>query len=789
MQYNQQNNSIFTKKSKSSIYGNILGRIRSNLRCLGSVIFRCLCPYDRQVKEAAQKHSSSFIKAFESIFLSLLLGLSRPSGLLSPFALGALCCADASRALLFYIGSAISCLFSGTGAIIEFITFFLLYFTRKNLTSGSFSEKPQIRIITAFTVSLFIGACSLFTNTISADEVFSFLTYVCLSVSCTYLFYPVLCGKENGFSESYRLLSLYAITLCTVPAICRINLFGIDFALIYTCFLTLCFSRARGPVYGCVAGFILGFACSNPLSSAPLGVAGLISGFLFTKSVFISLSCFSLSVFFIASYLFGFSALSEFLPYSCAASLFFLLFGDKAARLFKSKRSLSKARFSSRQATSGKDEFDRVSESLSGLSSILFKLSNHLKNPSSAETGDIFDNAFRDTCASCSLSSFCYAKKECNLRAVRSRVITLLSEGRFEENDLSKMLLDKCIKSSELYKYISEHYSELCFLTMKANRTGTVANLYNSMSHLIKATSKTDKENSLRDARLEKLIGTALKKIGVEFSYAEVLGTRNKEIFIHGIAADKIPCTSSELSSYLSKECNMKISEPAFDISDSADMIMKFTRGDILSLEYAQCCISKQEGTVSGDTVSFFDTDKGYFYSIIADGMGCGKVAAATSRLTCIFLEKLLCAGTAKNVCLEMLNNLLLSKSDETFSTVDLLEVDKLNASAYFIKAGAAPSFVLRNSRLYKIASETPPVGIIPSFSAESTRFSLEKGDVIIMVSDGVITSDSDARWLSELIRLDSSSDPALLAGELIERAKNIGGRTDDASACVIRVI
>ena len=168
--------------------------------------------------------------------------------------------------------------------------------------------------------------------------------------------------------------------------------------------------------------------------------------------------------------------------------------------------------------------------------------------------------------------------------------------------------------------------------------------------------------------------------------------------------------------------------------------------------------------------------------------MGSGKVAAATSRLSCVFLEKMLRAGTSKTVCLEMLNNLLLSKNDETFSGIDLLEIDKLTGCAYFIKAGAAPSFVLRDSRLYKICSETPPVGIIPSFSAESTRFSLEKGDLIIMLSDGVITADSDGVWLSELIHLDRDNEPAFLASSLIDKAKTINSRLDDASACVIKI-
>ena len=64
-----------------------------------------------------------------------------------------------------------------------------------------------------------------------------------------------------------------------------------------------------------------------------------------------------------------------------------------------------------------------------------------------------------------------------------------------------------------------------------------------------------------------------------------------------------------------------------------------------------------------------------------------------------------------------------------------------------------------------------------------------EKGDIIFMVSDGVIRSDSDALWISELININADNEPALLAGELIERARECTNMCDDASACVIKII
>ena len=772
----------FPESKKNSFFRNI----RNSLRCLGAVITRSLLPFDTSGENAKAKNAL-FNKRLSLSSVGFLLGLAGVSDLEnSPFSTAFLCAAFGSGSTFSYIGTSLASLFFGVSGMIQFISLTLIYLLRKTFSSSEFAEKTPTRLIYSLLSSLFIGTAKLLSTTPSADDFLTLFCFVSLCVICTYLYIPILCGKKQDASAGLLFISLLSICVSTVPAFSYVSFFGINARLIYAGIITLMFCKTKGPIFGCVAGFILGFACPDPMMSAPLGVAALLCGYLFPKSRLLSVISFPLSTLTISVYLFGFSALSQIFPFTACSALLFLTFSDNIPKIF-SKGQVQRHKKSERREGAG--ELEKVSDTLSGISAIIYKLANHLKSPSSEDTGAIFDNAFSSVCENCSQNLMCYAKRECNLPSVRSRVISVLRDGKLETEEFSKMLLGKCIRTCELCDYINSHYSELCFLTMKSGRTGSVAHLYKSMSHLLTATSENMAKKEVRDTRLEKAISTALSKISVDFSHVTVYGTRDKQVLIHGIKADKIPCSSKELLAYLSEKCGMLFSNPSFDISDSADMVMKFSRGEIIGVEYAQCCLAKKDESVSGDTVSFFETDGGYFYSVIADGMGSGKRAAASSRLSCVFLEKLLTAGTAKNVCLELLNNLLLSKNDETFSGIDLLEIDKLGSGAFFIKAGAAPSFILRKSRLYKISSETPPVGIIHSFSAESTRFSLEKGDLIFMVSDGVIRSEGDALWLSELININTDNEPALLAGELIERAREYGNLCDDASACVIRII
>lgn len=771
--------------NKYGVFSGMAKSLRLRLSCIGSVISRYLSPFDYTDKKAGlQKRKKLYSASFYTV-ISFLLGISKLSMGIYPFGLSVLISVYGKMSLYSFFGSALSTLMQGYKGVIQFITFLLIFFIRKNISKGEFKESLKARIALSFIFSFFLGLCSLFYSRINAHTILSVITYIILSTGCTYLFSSVFCTHRNKLSNSRYLISIFALCVCLIPAFSRLGTKHFDISLIFACCITLWISKAKGPIYGCVCGFIMGFACTNPLFSAPLGIGGLISGFVFTKSIIVACVTFPVCSLFTGIYVFGINGVLSFLPFTAAASLVFLIIYRFIPDVFSV--TAKKVQISKVNSTS-LNEFEKVSDSLSGLSAIIHKFAEHLKSPSSYETGAVIDSAFSKVCASCSMSNLCYAKKECNFPAVRNKMISVLRSRPINEEEFSKMLLDKCIKSRELCDIINSSYSELNFLTMKSNRTQTVACLYNSMSHLIKSTSKQEYDSKTRDEMLEQSVSNALIRIGVEFSSISVKGTRCKEISVQGIRADKIPCSSKDLADYLSAECRTRFSEPSFDITDNADLVMKFTRGEIIQLEYAQCCEAKSND-VNGDTLTLFNSDNGYFYSIIADGMGSGKSAAATSRLSCIFLEKMLSSGIAKNVCLELLNNLLLSKNDETFSTVDMLEIDKLNGSAYFIKAGAAPSFVLRKNHLYKIFSETPPVGIIPAFSAESTRFGLEKGDIIFMVSDGVIQSDADAVWLSELIGADERNEPAYLAKELIERSKSVNGRHDDASACVIKVI
>lgn len=138
---------------------------------------------------------------------------------------------------------------------------------------------------------------------------------------------------------------------------------------------------------------------------------------------------------------------------------------------------------------------------------------------------------------------------------------------------------------------------------------------------------------------------------------------------------------------------------------------------------------------------------------------------------------------------LKLLNSLLRARGDECSATIDLLELDLIGGKVRLVKSGAAPSFVVRDGRLFRLQSKTVPIGILRALDAELINFEVVEGDRIIMLSDGVAKSFEDCPWLYELLggELTLGTDADGIARAILKNAVE-NGACDDITAGVILV-
>ena len=207
-------------------------------------------------------------------------------------------------------------------------------------------------------------------------------------------------------------------------------------------------------------------------------------------------------------------------------------------------------------------------------------------------------------------------------------------------------------------------------------------------------------------------------------------------------------------------------------------------RGDRITahfrIEVSARSVSAEES--NGDRCMAFSGPGCKYYVLLCDGMGTGLGAAHEGNSTAELLRQMLCAGFPAEHAFRSVNSLLALRGQSGAATLDLAEIRLDSGRITLYKWGAAPSWVLRKKGAEKIGTATPPPGISVTEGRETvTRLSLGRGEVLILLSDGV--------EVGEILRRKGMA-PDAPPGELAERLLELGcqNTSDDATAAVIRL-
>ena len=740
----------------------------------------------------SEKLKGYSLSALYTIFGFLMSVVTLPQEI-KPLGISAICgAADKNSVMFTYIGAAIGCITYGQESLSTFVVYFMLYAVRKSFTESKFGERLSIRMLESAATSAVIGIIRICTASESVLYSYvAFITSTCICASYTYFFGVLFDRKEykNAKMSTVSICS-YALMAAIVLAFKGMNVSVINIQIVVACFITLSYAIINGFLHSGSIGFICGIASASPVVSAALGLSGIISALLLSKSILASAIAFIAVFFSVASYSSSLGVAASLLPsVICGCVLFFPFCGIIPDRFRLNKKSVKAElteSFSGISSSHGK----KLSEVFFSISDMFSKLAEKQKYPSVYDVDTIVEKTFCNVCEGCALSEMCYAKRKTDMDELKQTIFAVLNTRLVQKDDFGINMADKCIRLDKMADNINRLYRDLASAKASDNRPFLLGAQYAGMARLLNDATTVAADVSKRDTVFEKKLSDALKQADIPFLSVQTLSEREKITKVHGISLDKIPFGANELKKYLYAKLAVRITEPSFDISEQSDYVMSFSRARAFRFEYARIAKAAKSDDVSGDTASFIDGRNGYFRAIICDGMGSGRQAAVSSRLASLFLEKMLDTYADKGVILELLGNALMSRSEESFSTVDLFESDLLTGKSVFVKAGAAPSYVLRTGKLYKIFSATPPVGIIPGFTSEITRFNIEANDIIIMVSDGVVQNNEDSAFIAALTRLDTSKEASVIAKEISDICEDeTSSRKDDVSICVIKVM
>lgn len=197
---------------------------------------------------------------------------------------------------------------------------------------------------------------------------------------------------------------------------------------------------------------------------------------------------------------------------------------------------------------------------------------------------------------------------------------------------------------------------------------------------------------------------------------------------------------------------------------------VKETRYYMLTGAAKETCAGE---AASGDHFSVLTGSHGQVILGICDGMGSGLQAGRESQTVIELLEQFLNAGFAAETAVRMINSAMVLQSGmQRFLTLDICGINLYNGQCELLKVGASATFIRRAGWVEAVLSTSLPAGIFREVDFERTRKKLEHGDMLIMMSDGVLDAlpgENKEELMKYLIGQISTDNPSELARILLE--------------------
>lgn len=613
--------------------------------------------------------------------------------------------------------------------------------------------------------------------------------------------------KNKKDMSNEELICIALMVAVAVAGTFDITYMGISLKNIVAFTLALYFGFSQGATIGAAIGITLGLVSgiadtTMPFTIGIFGFCGLISGvFKDFGKIFTSVA-FILSAAILSFYTSNFSDMQPLIIDAVIGVIIFLLIprrilnrSDLFTTIEEEKIAVQGDLYIQRVNDVMTSRLDMVSSALSGLSEVLEQsFTNELSNK--IDVNSMVEQIADKVCFTCENRNRCWADE---LYHTSNSFIELLAKiesvGNISAADIPVSLQKKCLRPHELTRQTNNVFE---IFRINSRWRSKLSNSRMVLAEQVRGVS-TVVNNMIGDAidvielksDNERIIEEALLSEGLKFS--EVFLVKNSkdrvEIIIYIETLDLNEINIGSYTSAVGAVLDRKLCTSNLSGAKTSEGIyqIRLVEEEKFALKTAVAKLSRDE--ISGDNYTFGEIGGGRYLVGLSDGMGSGAIASNESKATISLLEKFMEAGFDRDTTIKAINSvLILGNGEERFATIDMSVIDLYSGLGEFVKIGAAPTYIKTNSSVEVLKSSSIPVGILDSVDFETNIVSLENGDMVVMVSDGVSDANNDFKgdWVTRTLAEYDSGNPKDVAEYLLKKAKSFVSEEDADDMTVI---
>ena len=690
--------------------------------------------------------------------------------------------------------------------ILSFFVLFTLITSLLNIEGVSKKYVVYIKYILSFTIIEIIFSLI---NGVFFENIFANIGDIFI-VSILYFIFSsgiyVIINKSNNFiSSKEENICMVIVLSLAMTVFSNVNIYLFSITNILIMMIILIYGWKNGPINACAAGIATGLlvSCINDSNInfvVTLAVAGIFSG-VFRKFGKIGIViAFILGNIYVSYYTNNFSDIILRISEMLIASLAILFIPKKVEvkleGLFNKGQTLDKPYENMLDsAISIKNKIGAISEVFETLADIKLENTEEDKQETRNVIKHYLKNYADENCIMCKKKSNCISEE--NLNLVSDYIANKLENNEHITKD---MLVYDCHLSDKIITDLQEVYSSMKLMRLLKKRekenSEKVSKQYKEISHILNNISKSIDKNKPNNDKVQSVLRNELKIYGYSV-YEDEFKKEGNDIeytFVTDILSN-IDKQKKEIISLASNilEQNVTI-KLILNSSKKEKSKIKIVTIPNYKIKTSIASGKKDGNDLSGDSYLSMELQDLKHVNILSDGAGSGKEAAKGSQTVINLIEKLLSSGFDEENAVNIINSFIKLKGDDTiFSSLDAFILDLRSAKAQFIKLGAAPTYILKNSKVTTISNMTIPLGLINQSDYIPIVCDLQSNDIIVQITDGVI-SDKDNynnNFLTEYLNsLDSNKSVKVISDEinkliLKEKKNNIN---DDYTVLVTKV-